>query len=45
MPFRSPGSLSAQQYLELTAYLLVENNFVSGGQALDSASLAGTALQ
>jgi alcohol dehydrogenase (cytochrome c) len=45
MPFNAPGSLSAQQYLEVTAYLLVQNNFVSSGQVLDSASLGGIALK
>jgi cytochrome c len=45
MPFSSPGSLSAQQYLEVLAYLLVQNNYVSSGQVIDSASLGGITLK
>jgi mono/diheme cytochrome c family protein len=45
MPFNAPGSLSSQQYLELLAYLLVQNNFVSSGQAMDSASLGSITLK
>ena len=45
MPASNPGSLSSQQYLEVTAYLLVQNNFVTDGQAMDSASLSGITLK
>jgi len=45
MPATNPGSLSSQQYLEVTAYLLVQNNFVTDGQAMDSASLSGITLK
>jgi alcohol dehydrogenase (cytochrome c) len=45
MPFNNPGTLSSQQYLELTAFLLVQNSYVQSGQAMDSASLAGIALK
>ena len=44
MPANAPGSLSSQEYLELTAYLLLQNGFVSSGQAVDSASLGGIPL-
>jgi mono/diheme cytochrome c family protein len=45
MPASSPGSLSAQQYLEVTAYLLVQNNFVQSGQSLDVTGLVGISLK
>lgn len=44
MPADAPGSLSAQEYLEVTAFLLLQNGFVSSGQAMDSASLGGIPL-
>jgi adhesin HecA-like repeat protein len=44
MPFEAPGSLSSQQYLDVTAYLLLQNGLVSSGQAMDSASLGGIPL-
>ena len=44
MPANAPGSLSSQQYLEVTAYLLLQNGYVSSGQAMDSASLGGIPL-
>jgi mono/diheme cytochrome c family protein len=35
MPFNAPGSLSEEQYLQLLAYLLEQNKFVTTGAQLD----------
>jgi hypothetical protein len=43
MPANAPGSLSSQQYLEVMAYLLLQNGFVTSGQALDN--LGGISLK
>lgn len=45
MPFDAPGSLSSQQYQEVLAYLLVQNNFVSPGTAWDPDKLSDIALK
>ena len=45
MPASAPGSLSSQQYLEVTAYLIVQNSFVSSGQALEVGGLVGITLK
>jgi mono/diheme cytochrome c family protein len=45
MPRSAPGSLSAAEYLQVTAFLLVQNNFVKAGDALDAAKLAAIALK
>jgi mono/diheme cytochrome c family protein len=39
MPFNAPGSLSQEQYLQLLAYLLEQNSFVTTGSRLDPDSL------
>jgi|WetSurMetagenome_2_1015567.scaffolds.fasta_scaffold223215_2 mono/diheme cytochrome c family protein len=39
MPFNAPGSLSQEQYLQLLAYLLEQNSFVTTGSQLDLDSL------
>jgi mono/diheme cytochrome c family protein len=39
MPAFAPGSLPAQSYLQLLAYLLVENKFVLPGTTLDPTQL------
>jgi alcohol dehydrogenase (cytochrome c) len=39
MPQNSPGSLSQQQYLDVTAYILSRNGFPSGNAPLNIASL------
>jgi alcohol dehydrogenase (cytochrome c) len=39
MPQNSPGSLSQQQYLDVTAYILSRNGFPSGNAPLNVASL------
>jgi mono/diheme cytochrome c family protein len=45
MPRSAPGSLSAAEYLQVTAFLLVQNNYVKAGDALDAAKLAAIALK
>jgi mono/diheme cytochrome c family protein len=45
MPFNAPGSLSDEQYLELTAFLLEQNQFTAQGARLDAAALQHIALQ
>lgn len=44
MPFNAPGSLTDTQYLNLTAYLLEENQFVSRGARLEVNALAAVNL-
>jgi mono/diheme cytochrome c family protein len=44
MPANHPGSLSAEQYLQATAYILVENRFVQRDAPLSSALLGGIQL-
>jgi mono/diheme cytochrome c family protein len=39
MPFNAPGSLSQEQYLQLLAYLLEQNNLMPAGMHLVPASL------
>ncbi|HEY4445772.1 MAG TPA: PQQ-binding-like beta-propeller repeat protein [Steroidobacteraceae bacterium] len=40
MPQNSPGSLSREQYLDVTAYILSRNGFPSGNAALNMGSLS-----
>ncbi|OGO07296.1 MAG: hypothetical protein A2Y92_04660 [Chloroflexi bacterium RBG_13_57_8] len=44
MPQNAPGSLQTQQYLEVTAYLLVKNNIVWPGNPFDPAKFNGIRL-
>lgn len=44
MPFNAPGSLSDTQYVNLTAYLLEENQFAPRGVQLDVNTLAAIKL-
>lgn len=44
MPFNQPGSLSQEQYLYLTAFLLERNRLMPVGGALSLNTLAGIAL-
>lgn len=39
MPFNAPGSLTADQYLQLTAFLLEENSLLTKNSQLDVAAL------
>jgi mono/diheme cytochrome c family protein len=45
MPASAPGSLPLQSYLQLLAYLLVENKVVAPGTMLDSAQLDNIKLE
>jgi hypothetical protein len=45
MPFNAPGSLSDEQYLELTAFLLEQNQFTAQGTRLDATTLQNIVLQ
>lgn len=42
MPLTAPGSLSAQQYLDVTAFILSKNGYKAGGTALAAGNLAVT---
>jgi mono/diheme cytochrome c family protein len=44
MPQNAPGSLSPEAYLQVTAYLLVQNNEVQPSAPLDSSNLDGIQL-
>ena len=39
MPFNAPGSLTTEQYLQLTAFLLEQNDLLPAGSRLDVATL------
>jgi hypothetical protein len=45
MPFNAPGSLSDEEYLKLTAFLLEQNQVTPLGTRLDSAGLEEIKLQ
>jgi hypothetical protein len=45
MPFNSPGSLTTEQYLQLTAFLLEQNNLIEEGSQLDVATLSQIAVR
>jgi polar amino acid transport system substrate-binding protein len=45
MPFNAPGSLSSQDYLNVLSFLLVQNNYVSSGTALDTGQLKNIQLK
>jgi mono/diheme cytochrome c family protein len=45
MPMNSPGSLSHQEYLQLEAYLLTQNNYVGASQTFNEANLKDLALK
>ncbi len=40
MPANAPGSLSKDQYLAVTAYILAQNGYPSGNHALDATTLS-----
>jgi len=44
MPANAPGSLTAAQYLSVTAYLLQQNGFPSGSHPLDATTLGSVNL-
>jgi cytochrome c oxidase subunit 2 len=45
MPLNAPGSLNAQQYDELLAFILVQNNIAQPGAVFDPNSLASVAIK
>jgi mono/diheme cytochrome c family protein len=45
MPRSAPGTLTADQYLQVTAFLLVQNNFVKAADPLDASKLAAVAIK
>ncbi len=45
MPASNPGSLDRQDYVEIIAYLLQQNGYPAGPQALDTASKAPLVYQ
>ncbi len=45
MPFNAPGSLREEQYLQLVAYLLEQNNIVPAGAQLDPNTLQQISLR
>ncbi len=45
MPFNAPGSLTTEQYLQLTAFLLEQNNLLAEGSQLDVATLRQIAVR
>ena len=44
MPYDSPGSLTEQEYQQIVAYILEENGFPAGKQALTTATLDQVSL-
>ena len=44
MPFDAPGSLSQQDYLNLMAFLLVQNNYLAAATPFDTGQLNGVQL-
>jgi mono/diheme cytochrome c family protein len=45
MPFDAPGSLSSQDYLNILAYLMVQNSYLSGSAPYDSSALLNVQLK
>ena len=45
MPKSAPGSLKAEEYLQVTAFLLVQNNFVKATDPLDATKLAAIPIK
>jgi hypothetical protein len=45
MPGNAPASLSQQEYLQIEAYLLTQNNFVSPSEPFDEAQLNNVLLK
>jgi len=45
MPFNAPGSLSHQDYLNVLAYLLIQNNDVTSSTAFSESGLGGITLK
>jgi cytochrome c len=45
MPDNAPGSLSSQDYLDILAYLLIQNNDVSSSTTFDQSQLGNITLK
>ncbi len=45
MPFDAPGSLAGQDYTNILAFLMVQNNFLSGSAPYDSSVLLSVQLK
>jgi len=45
MPFDAPGSLSSQDYLNLLAFLMVQNGYLSATAAYDSNAILNIQLK
>ena len=45
MPLNAPGSLSAAEYGELTAFILVQNNWIGSGTTFDPAGLSSVPIK
>ncbi len=45
MPLNAPGSLNAVQYDELTAFILVQNNWIGSGTTFDPNSLSSVTIK
>ena len=45
MPFDAPGSLSSQDYLNLLAFLMVQNGYVTAAAAYDSNAILNIQLK
>jgi len=44
MPFNAPGTLSELEYLQVTAHILLQNNYVTGNTLLSLSGLGGISL-
>jgi hypothetical protein len=44
MPFNAPGSLTQQQYLEVTAHILLQNNIVTSSTPFSTSALGGISI-
>ncbi len=45
MPFNAPGSLPHAQYVQVTAYLLVQNNYLAASAPYDESNLGNISLK
>jgi polar amino acid transport system substrate-binding protein len=45
MPFNAPGKLSKEQYQQLLVYILVQNQFIQPGAAIDLNNLASISVK
>ena len=45
MPYNNPGSLTTTQYLQVLAYLLLQNNYISPSAIWDNSNLSSIMLK